>query len=349
MSLNKLKVGGLFTKSEKQEDGTIIVGGICSSESVDSDGEVILAKAMKDAIPDFMKWATLKEMHKSDTSPGVILKMEVQDDGKTYIECHAVDPVTVLKIETGVFKGFSIGAGSVVRDALNKLRIVKFKLNEVSLVDRPANPDSLFSFVKMESIEQDESDLPEQEIPHSQEVESSEEPVIEVSAIEEVPVVIDEVTVDNLTTDEKSVNLKEEELNKAGSRNSKTDAERIQKIHDLTLELGAISPSKTFKSVSNEFEVDSLEKFKKLNSELQEAVTKAIKLEEEKETLTKRVKELENLPKPRKASVLSIGKSEDYQFTENNFKVEPVLKGDGSIDELATIFKTQTFQSGLLK
>jgi hypothetical protein len=57
---------------------------------------------------------------------------------------HVVDPVSVKKVDAGVLRGFSIGIKSprVVRD--NKAangRIIDGQIVEVSLVDRPANPN----------------------------------------------------------------------------------------------------------------------------------------------------------------------------------------------------------------
>ena len=40
---NKFKLYGAFEKVEQQEDGTVKVSGICSSETVDGAGEVVQA------------------------------------------------------------------------------------------------------------------------------------------------------------------------------------------------------------------------------------------------------------------------------------------------------------------
>ena len=57
---------------------------------------------------------------------------------------HVVDPVSVKKVDAGVLRGFSIGIKSprVVRDAkAANGRIIDGQIVEVSLVDRPANPN----------------------------------------------------------------------------------------------------------------------------------------------------------------------------------------------------------------
>ncbi len=57
-----------IAKMEAQDDGTVKVWGYASSEAVDSDGEVIAAEAMKAAIPDYMKFGAVREMHGSNAA-----------------------------------------------------------------------------------------------------------------------------------------------------------------------------------------------------------------------------------------------------------------------------------------
>jgi len=136
-----------ITKMEAQDDGTVKVWGYASSEAVDSDGEVITAQAMKAAIPDYMKFGAVREMHGSNAA-GTAIEINVEDDGRTFFGAHIVDPVAVTKVKKGVYKGFSIGGGVTARDELNKSQITGLKLTEISLVDRPANPDAVFTCFK---------------------------------------------------------------------------------------------------------------------------------------------------------------------------------------------------------
>lgn len=138
-----------LAKSEKQDDGTLKVWGYASTDQPDDDGETITAAAMKAALPDYMKWGAVREMH-GNSAAGTAIEAEVQDDGKTWFGAHIVDPVAVTKVETGVYKGFSIG-GRVPkggRDPLNKAQINTLELIEVSLVDRPCNPGAVFTMYK---------------------------------------------------------------------------------------------------------------------------------------------------------------------------------------------------------
>jgi hypothetical protein len=148
----KFKLYGEFEKVEEQEDGTLKVSGIASSEAVDSDGEIITAEAMKAAIPDYMAFGALREMHTA-WAAGTAIKCEVGADNRTYFEALVVDAEAIKKVQTGTYKGFSIGGKVTKRDPLNKSVIQGIKLVEVSLVDRPANPEAVFSMGKVEGDE----------------------------------------------------------------------------------------------------------------------------------------------------------------------------------------------------
>lgn len=138
-----------FSKVEKQEDGTLKVIGIASSEAVDSEGEIIKADAMRAAIPDYMTFGAVREMHQP-IAAGTALNIHVDDAGITHLEALVVDPASVKKVETGVLKGYSIGGRVLDRDKVNKKIITELQLNEISLVDRPANPDCKMQIAKFD-------------------------------------------------------------------------------------------------------------------------------------------------------------------------------------------------------
>lgn len=154
---NKFNQFAAIESIKKNDDGTLIVSGYASSGGTDSDGEIITPEAMAASIPDYMKFGAVREMH-GKSAAGTALEIEVQEDGRTAFSAHIVDPVAVLKVETGVYKGFSIGGNVSSRDKLNKSTITGLKLIEVSLVDRPANPEALITMFKA-----DESGKPEAE------------------------------------------------------------------------------------------------------------------------------------------------------------------------------------------
>lgn len=151
----KTQIFAAFSKVAAQDDGTIIVHGIASSESVDADGEIIKASAIEAALPDFMRYGTgaLREMHQL-VAAGTV-KAEVID-GITHVEAHVVDPVAVKKVQTGVYKGFSVGGKVTSRDAALKKTITGVKLIEISLVDRPNNPDAVLTCYKVDGEDAEE-------------------------------------------------------------------------------------------------------------------------------------------------------------------------------------------------
>ena len=139
-----MRLYGSISKTEELSDGTIKVWGYASTEATDSDGETITADAMKAALPDYMKFGAVREMHQKSAA-GTAIEASVEADGKTFFGAHIVDPVAVTKVRAGVYKGFSIGGSVTGRDDLNKSLITGIKLVEVSLVDRPANPEAVFT------------------------------------------------------------------------------------------------------------------------------------------------------------------------------------------------------------
>lgn len=136
-----------ISKMESQDDGTLKVWGIASSECVDNDGEIITAAAMKAALPDYMKWGAVREMHQP-IAAGTCLEIEVNDAGQTVICAHVVNESSITKIRNNVLKGFSIGGTTLSTDPLKKTTITGLKLNEISLVDKPANPEAAITLWK---------------------------------------------------------------------------------------------------------------------------------------------------------------------------------------------------------
>ncbi|HYP35871.1 MAG TPA: hypothetical protein VEQ62_05995, partial [Stellaceae bacterium] len=138
-----MRLYGAIEKVEAQADGTVRVHGIASTESTDDQGEVVKAEAMREALPDYMKFPAVREMHQLQAA-GTALEAEVGDDNITRIVAHIVDPTAVSKVKNQVYRGFSIGGRVTKREAGNPKMITGLVLNEISLVDRPANPEAIF-------------------------------------------------------------------------------------------------------------------------------------------------------------------------------------------------------------
>lgn len=141
-------------KAEPQDDGTVKVYGYASSPSRDSDDEIVTPEAILNAIPDYMKFGAVREMHQPKAA-GTALEMKVMEDGRTWFGAHVVDTEAVKKVQAKVYKGFSIG-GKVLSRAEDDMNVITgIKLVEVSLVDRPANPDAVFTMYKAEDVDKD--------------------------------------------------------------------------------------------------------------------------------------------------------------------------------------------------
>ena len=139
-----------IVKQEKQEDGSLLVYGKATDDSLDIDQQICDDAWLSSAMPEWFKsGGNIREQH-SSIAAGVAKEYEAKADGH-YISALVVDPISVKKVESGVLKGFSIGIKSprVVRDqkAANG-RIIDGQIVEISLVDRPANPNAKLMLAK---------------------------------------------------------------------------------------------------------------------------------------------------------------------------------------------------------
>jgi hypothetical protein len=142
-------------KADRNADGTLTVYGKATDDALDIDQQICDADWLERAMPNWFKsGGNIREQH-SNIAAGVAKQYESKADGH-YISALVVDPVSVKKVETGVLKGFSIGIKNprVTRDkvAANG-RIVDGQIVEVSLVDRPANPNCQLVLAKSASGE----------------------------------------------------------------------------------------------------------------------------------------------------------------------------------------------------
>lgn len=347
---------GEIAKTEQQDDGTVKVWGYASSEAVDSDGEIITAEAMKAAIPDYMKFGAVREMH-GKSAAGTAIEIKVEDDGRTYFGAHVVDPVAVLKVQTGVYKGFSIGGTVTARDDLNKSLIKGVKLTEISLVDRPANPDAVFTCFKAdkgaEQADDDESDA-EDENNKPDDADGSQK---DDQADEKADFTPDEIA------------RLREMLNKSADEPEKT--EPVEKsMHDVSELAGVIRGLQWFISDSEysqlpdevvgkaktaagelmdalkalvEHEAGSLNAEKAAQPESLQKTAQADELAKAQADLAATKAELEALkqqPEAPKGSLKAVGKAEDNGGADDPLNgFTPIVKSDGTLDDVATLIK----------
>lgn len=320
-----------IAKMEAQDDGTVKVWGYASSEAVDSDGEIIAAEAMKAAIPDYMKFGAVREMHGSNAA-GTAIEINVEDDGRTFFGAHIVDPVAVTKVKTGVYKGFSIGGSVTARDELNKSQITGLKLTEISLVDRPANPDAVFTCYKADKPkDEEEAEKEEDDKPSDKSAEDEDDKPKDGDKKPEAEDKDGKDDKDDGKEDEAeksaSVNLSESEISILKAVLAKAEKqEAVTKADDPVDE-----------SVSKSDKSDDLAK-----AEMADELAKAQDaLKKSNDALAKAQAEIESLKKqaaPPKGSTKAISKAEDNG--EDPLKgFEPIVKNDGSLDDVATLIK----------
>ena len=149
----------LYVPIEKIDTEKRTVAGWATTEEIDKQNEIVDYNGSKEA---FNKWqGNIREMHEAK-AVGKAIEITPNDDTKkiwieAYISKGASD--TWEKIKEGILNGFSIGGQTlnkvqeVIKDldtgsSRNISRITKYKLNELSLVDNPANPGCSFSLVK---------------------------------------------------------------------------------------------------------------------------------------------------------------------------------------------------------
>lgn len=326
-----------IAKMEAQDDGTVKVWGYASSEAVDSDGEIIAAEAMKAAIPDYMKFGAVREMHGSNAA-GTAIEINVEDDGRTFFGAHIVDPVAVTKVKTGVYKGFSIGGSVTARDELNKSQITGLKLTEISLVDRPANPDAVFTCFKADKPKDEEEATDKDDKPSDK---STEEDGDKSKDGDKEPEAEDKDDKDDKDDD------KEDEAEKSASVNlSESEIAILKAVLAKAEKQEAVTKADDHvdEAVSKSDKSDDLAK-----AEMADALAKAQDaLKKSNDALAKAQAEIEILKKqaaPPKGSTKAISKTEDNG--EDPLKgFEPIVKNDGSLDDVATLIKAK--QTGRL-
>lgn len=136
-------------KFEDQEDGTLLVHGKATDDTLDSDEQVCDPAWLERAMPEWFKFGNIREQH-SSIAAGVATEYK-NEGSEHFITAHVVDPSSIKKVKAGVLKGFSIGIRRprVVKD--NKAiggRIIDGQIVEISLVDRPANPACTLTIAK---------------------------------------------------------------------------------------------------------------------------------------------------------------------------------------------------------
>ncbi|HTZ79043.1 MAG TPA: XkdF-like putative serine protease domain-containing protein [Stellaceae bacterium] len=141
----------LYVPIAKLDQQQRMVYGYASTEALDSQGEVVRKEALAAALPDYLRFANIREMHQP-SAVGIAKEAAIDAKG-LWIGAKIVADDAWLKVREGVYKGFSIGGVVTARDAGDPTVITGLDLAEISLVDRPANPEAVIEIFKAASIE----------------------------------------------------------------------------------------------------------------------------------------------------------------------------------------------------
>ena len=150
-----------ITKTEKLEDGRLLIEGVATSEALDSQGDILDYEGSKAA---FSKWrGNLREAHDPKKPVGKALEVLHDDDSKAisvraFVSSGAAD--TQAKVMDGTLTMFSVGGDPPKKTKTEKVggklarRVLDWDMVELSLVDVGANPDAAFTLAKgMEASE----------------------------------------------------------------------------------------------------------------------------------------------------------------------------------------------------
>lgn len=124
----------IFYPISKVDNEQRMVWGLASTPEKDTQGDIIPVEAIKNALPEYLKYPTIREMHQP-IAAGKTIYTDISDEGLR-IGAKIVDDNAWKKVKEGVYAGFSIGGSILERDG----DVIKaLDLAEISLVDSPAN------------------------------------------------------------------------------------------------------------------------------------------------------------------------------------------------------------------
>lgn len=166
--MNAVYAWAPITKVEQQPDGTVMVYGPVSDAGLDRDKQRMNQRWLDEKMPQWMaEGANVREMHDPKRAVGVGFGLTRDPSGAHLLAAAVTDPVAAKKCMPGppgpdgkplyppTLKGFSIGIKEPRLD-MSKAEapngeIVGGYICEVSLVDRPANPRTMFTMVKADT------------------------------------------------------------------------------------------------------------------------------------------------------------------------------------------------------
>lgn len=124
------------------------VYGYATTPTRDQSGESVDLMAVKAALPSYLQYPAVREMHQP-SAVGTGIEANLDQKG-LWFGAKVIDDQAWRKVAAGVYRGFSVGGRVTKRDHRDPKHILGIDLTEISLVDRPCNPDARFELIKME-------------------------------------------------------------------------------------------------------------------------------------------------------------------------------------------------------
>lgn len=156
-----IRMFGEITRVEGVDsDSSIFVTGPCYKNATCGDGFDLPFEVMKRMAPGYQKFSNVREMH----GKSAVGTSEIEiDDASQVIMMRAeiVDESAKKKVLAGVYKGFSVGVMPKKVQRVGKLnRVLEGEWFETSLVDRPADAESVFAIGRVDGApESDEVEV----------------------------------------------------------------------------------------------------------------------------------------------------------------------------------------------
>lgn len=341
----------IFAQITKVDDEKRMVYGYASTEALDSQGERVSKDAIEAALPEYMRFANIREMHQS-SAVGVAKEATIDDKG-LYLAVKIVDNSAWEKVKEGVYKGFSIG-GRMLEKVGGVIQ--SLKLSEISLVDRPANPDAVFDVWKSEEMPAQEKAVDDLaalindgKISPDQVLKLAQAEINKASEMKKyVPLNKGMYTVqmaaqllDNLSVLQEAT---EYEANSEGDGSTIPDqlkelcrqmGETLKAL--VTEEVDELNANVTNEDIAMADKAADIKKSEDMQKMIYEMAKSIDAMRSENVTLSKKVADLEAKPAPPKGVLKVIEKGQDVATDAK--EIPSVKKSNGEVDQVSTEIK----------
>ncbi len=140
-----------LAKGRDPESGVLMVEGVITGPGLDSDLQRMSPDFLSRSVPAWYKIGNIREQHRADSAVGKAVELWDTDDGNWHIRAKIVDKAAALKVEHGVYTGFSIGIQRprIVKSAdASGGMITDGEIVETSICDRGSYPDARLAIAK---------------------------------------------------------------------------------------------------------------------------------------------------------------------------------------------------------